>query len=91
MEYLGILPVVTTAPNALYYQKLIENSNYNFKEYNALKYIKNVKTNDVVIKTDDENITIKYYIDKINNDTVKENKNIGFVYNLGSEDNTDFQ
>jgi hypothetical protein len=31
MEYLGILPVITTAPNALYYQKLIENSNYNFK------------------------------------------------------------
>jgi predicted small secreted protein len=74
--------VITTAVNAMYYQKIIENSDLDFREYNALKYIKNVKT---------ENKEIKYNILNINNDTIKDNKNIGFIYNLGSEENTKHQ
>jgi hypothetical protein len=75
----------------MYYQKIIENSDLDFREYNALKYIKNVNTEDKVIETDSKNIEIKYNIIDINNDTIKDNKNIGFIYNLGSEEDTKHQ
>lgn len=83
--------MITTAVNAMYYQKIIENSDLDFKEYNTLKYIKNVKTENKVIKTNSEDIEIKFNVLNINNDTIKDNKNIGFVYNLGSEENTKHQ
>lgn len=84
-EYLGILPVITTAANALYYQNIIKNSDKDFKNYNALSFIRNITTSNTKTKDGDE---INYTIRDINNETTN---NVGFVYNLGSEKNTKHQ
>ena len=38
-EYLGIVPVLMTAPNALWYQNIIEHSSSNFRSYNIVSEI----------------------------------------------------
>jgi hypothetical protein len=38
-EYLGLLPVITTPINAIYYQGLIQNTEEDFRDYNALSKI----------------------------------------------------
>jgi hypothetical protein len=78
MEYLGLLPVITTASNAMYYQSIITNSALNFKEYNALSAVRNIRTQ--------ENADVKYHHSGLNNDS---SSNIGFTDSLGSEDMVD--
>lgn len=88
-EYLGLLPVITTPMNAMYYQNIIENSDEDFRDYIALSAIKNIKSNnkfyDEVYGTSAE---ICCMMENLNNDSTD---NIGFTYNLGPEEENDFQ
>lgn len=76
-EYVGILPVITTAANALYYQKLIENDIETESEYNPVGYIQNKYSNE-------SSLLVTGY----NNDSIKTDKIAGFTQNIGPEQST---
>jgi hypothetical protein len=46
-EYIGLLPIVTTASNALYYQKFISNNLEEMGDYNCVSCLQNKYTSDI--------------------------------------------
>lgn len=36
LEYIGVVPVITTAANAMFYQSMIDSSDENYSDYNII-------------------------------------------------------
>ncbi len=85
-EYVGILPVITTAANALYYQKFIEQNLQAEKDYNCISCIQNKYTTDLAY-VDDVPYPLSSKVCNLNNDDTEAKKIAGFVQNIGPEKN----
>lgn len=75
-EYIGIMPVIVSPANAMYYQQLFEKTDDILSDYNVLGYLRNVKT------TQEDGLPID--LDFINADTSNLSV-IGFTNAFGSE------
>ncbi len=86
-EYVGILPVITTASNALYYQKFIDQNLSSEKEYNCISCIQNKYTPNIAY-VDEVAYELSSKVSDLNNDNTEKKKIAGFVQNLGPEKTT---
>ena len=84
-EYIGLLPVITTASNALYYQKFISNDIDTQKDYNCLSCIQNKYTSDYGY-VDGERFDLSSVLSNLNNDDINTKKIVGFTQNIGPEE-----
>ena len=83
-EYVGILPVITTAANALYYQKFIEQNLSSEKEYNCISCLQNKYTSNIAY-VDEVAYELSSKVSDLNNDNTEKKKIAGFVQSFGPE------
>lgn len=76
LEYIGVVPVITTAANALYYQAMIEANDENYKDYNIISSLQNRRG---------KNSLSASLVKNLNND-ITDGLIAGFTYNLGGEE-----
>ena len=85
-EYIGLLPVITTASNALYYQKFISNNLEEMGDYNCVGCLQNKYTSDIAYVDGQEEL-LSSVLSNLNNDDIDKKKIVGFTQDFGSEEN----
>ena len=87
-EYIGIVPVITTPANALFFQNMISYNKDEYLDYNVISTLQNTFNNGTYTDFDYQTCKFSAMISGLNGETPN-NEITGFTQNFGSENRSD--